>query len=105
MTMSDHERRMLAELARRLGEHDPELASALQDWSGPAERVGRHRRAVAYWRRKVQGWQDAPLRGALSGGLLVITLLLTAAHFMDQPAPAPGAAAVAESFTEQIPEP
>lgn len=106
MTMSDHERRLLAELARRLEEQDPALAAALQGRPPPAaDRAAWPGPTAARWHSRVRTWQHAPLRTALVGGALTFAVLLTSGHLAHQPAPDPGAKDVAEIFTEQIPQP
>ncbi|HUR72816.1 MAG TPA: DUF3040 domain-containing protein [Sporichthya sp.] len=94
MTMSDRERRLLAETARSIEEQDPGLAAALRGWFEPAaEHVVRRRRTVSRWCGRFRNVERAPLRTAIAGGALFVAGLLFTAHIATAPAPVPGATA------------
>ncbi len=107
--MSEHERRVLAEMARGLAAEDPELASALRAWSESAQdavanSVEKRPRTAQRWADTVRGWQRFPGRVAVAGGVLMVAGLLVASHPSDDGLVPPGEAEVA-IFTEQIPAP
>jgi hypothetical protein len=99
MTMSDRERRLLAETAQSIEEQDPRLAAALRGWSEPRKKpVGR--RATGRWRTGFQQSQRAPLRAAVAGGVLFVAGLLFAGHVADEPAQGSGAQSESPLFGE-----
>lgn len=108
MTLSDRERRLLADMARRLEEQEPELASALRGSDEPAPRQGHWvRRLLVGWREKFRESEHAPLRVALAGGVLFFGGLFLAGSLTEGPAPGPGAKTEMPIFAEQnlLPEP
>ncbi|MEU0493291.1 DUF3040 domain-containing protein [Nocardiopsis changdeensis] len=85
MSLREHERRILEEIERRLGEEDPELAERLDsfgDPDAPAEP------GLSGWKP----WVACGLIAAVTAGLLVLLFVLTpgAPQPVEQPsAPAP----------------
>lgn len=108
MGMSAHERRVLAEMARRLAAQDPDLATVLRAWSAPVEHVpgspvARRQPAVARCCTRVRGWVHFPGRVAVAGGVLTVVGLFLSSQLAGPVEPVPPTQAVAEVFTEQIP--
>ena len=99
MTMSDRERRLLAETARSIEEQDPALAAALQGWSEPPANPVR-RRTMAGWRTRFQQSQRAPVRAAVAGGMFFIAGLLFIGHVTNEPSRGPGTQSESPLFGE-----
>lgn len=102
MTLSDRERRLLADMARRLEEQEPELASALRGAGEPAPRQAPWAwRVLVGWREKFRESEHAPLRVALAGGMLFFGGLFLAANLTHGQTQAPGAETHLPIFAEQ----
>lgn len=102
MSMSDRERRLLAELARQLEEQDPDLASALRGSPRPAAaRPPGPRRRLVRWHERFAESERAPMRAAVAGGVLFVGSLFLAGNLTAGPAPHPGARTEAPVFAEQ----
>ncbi|MGQ0626355.1 MAG: hypothetical protein ACT4PP_17115 [Sporichthyaceae bacterium] len=112
MTMSAHERKVLAATARELAAADAALARALRTWTDPADRAlggeggypAPQVRADSRGWARARGWLRDPLTVAAAGGLLFVGSLLATAGGSAAGSPSAGVSDVA-TFTEQIPTP
>ncbi|MBA3744549.1 DUF3040 domain-containing protein [Sporichthya sp.] len=102
MSLSDRDRRLLAEMARRLEEQDPELVSALR---GPAEPATPRelwpRRVLARWQERFRESERAPIRTAVAAGAFFVAGLMLVGDFSGESAPTPGARSEMPVFAEQ----